>query len=136
MIEDLVFRLRVDAGERVIEDQYPRIADEGAGDCGALFLSARQRDAAFAYHRFVALGKAFDIDGNVGRLRGVADVRIGRRIYAKRDVLANSIAEQERLLRHEADVSAQRLQRVFTDRTAIDQNHARFGIVDAGNEID
>ena len=83
MIEDLVFRLRVDAGERVIQDQYSRIADEGPGDCGALFLPARERNAAFADHRFVALGEGFDIDGNVGCLCRSAHLRIGRRIYAQ-----------------------------------------------------
>ena len=57
VIEDLVFGLRVDAGESVVEDQNARVADQGAGNGGALFLSAGKRDAALADHGVVASGK-------------------------------------------------------------------------------
>ena len=74
--------------------------------------------------------------GDVGCFGASADLIVRGRVHAKRDVVADAIAEQKCLLRHEADVSAQRLQRVFADRAAVDQNHAGFGVIDAGNQID
>src|SRR5208283_564862 len=41
MIQDFVFGVGVDAGERVIQNKDARVANEGACDGGALLLSAR-----------------------------------------------------------------------------------------------
>src|SRR5215467_1442568 len=46
VIENFVFGLCIDAGKRIIQNQDARIADEGARDRSALFLSARECDAA------------------------------------------------------------------------------------------
>ena len=40
MIQDLVFRVRVDARQRVVQNQNARIANDSARDGGALLLSA------------------------------------------------------------------------------------------------
>src|ERR1700720_1042477 len=59
--EDALFSLCIDAGKGVVEDEDARVADDGAGDGGALLLSAREGDAALADNRFVLVGEAFDI---------------------------------------------------------------------------
>ena len=108
MIENLVFGLGVDTGQRVVEDQDARIANERAGDGDALFLPARERDTALPDHRLVLVRKALDVGGNIGGLGGGADLLIGRIFHAEGDVFANRVAEQERFLRNEADVAAQK----------------------------
>ena len=45
----------IDRGQRLVEDQDRRIAQQGAGDRQPLALTAGQHDAALADHRLVAL---------------------------------------------------------------------------------
>ncbi len=40
MVENLVFGVGVDAGERIIENKNARVANQSAGNCGALLLSS------------------------------------------------------------------------------------------------
>ena len=73
VVEDFVFGVGVDAGEGVVEDEDFGIANEGAGDGGALLLAAGEGDAAFADHGVVAFGEGFDVGGDVGGFGGAAD---------------------------------------------------------------
>ena len=73
-------------GERVVQDQDPRIAQQRPGDGGALLLAAGERDAALAHHRLVAVRKAFDIAGQPGQFGGVADLLPRGALHAERDV--------------------------------------------------
>ena len=111
-------------GQRVIEHQDARVANDGARNGRALLLPAGKRDAALAHQRAITLGKALDVVGDVGRLGSAADVFVGGILRSEGDVVANAVAEQERLLRNEADVGAQNLQRILANRPAIDQNRA------------
>ena len=106
MIEDLVFCMSVDAGEGVVENQDSGMADEGAGDCGALFLSAGERDAALANQSFVFVRKLFDFCGDVGGFCGPMDIFIAGIFYPEGNVFADGLAEEKRFLGHEAGVSA------------------------------
>jgi len=124
VVEDFVFRVGVDAGESVVEDEDAGAAQEGAGNGGALFLASGERDAAFAYGSAVAFGEAFDILRDVGSLGGGFDV-VERGfaifcVYAKRDIFANGRAKQKRLLRHKADLPSQRVDRELADRAPVD----------------
>ena len=83
------------------------IANQGAGDGGALLLSARKRDAALADHGVVAVGKALDVGGDVGCIGGVVNLLVGGVVNTQGDVLADAFAEQESFLRYEADAPAQ-----------------------------
>src|SRR5207302_3768273 len=49
MVQDLFFRVSIHARESIIEDQHARVANEGPGDCGALFLSSGKRDASLPH---------------------------------------------------------------------------------------
>src|SRR5580693_2015774 len=61
MIENLVFRMGVDAGERVVQNQNARITNDGSRNCGALLLSTGQRNAALTHQRPILLGKTLDL---------------------------------------------------------------------------
>src|SRR5258708_972579 len=58
--ENALFGLRVHAGERIVEDQYAWVADNGAGNGGALLFAARKGGTALANYRFIFLGGPFD----------------------------------------------------------------------------
>ena len=60
VVEDLVFGVGVDAGECVVENQNPRIANQGAGNGSALFLAAGEGDAQLTNPFVVAIGQADD----------------------------------------------------------------------------
>src|SRR3954471_5849316 len=104
VIQDLVFGVRVYAGERVVQNQDAGIANQGARDCGALLLSAGERDPAFANQSFVLFGKLFDVSGYVRCLRRPLNFHVAGRGYTEGDVLAHSFAEEKSLLRNETDV--------------------------------
>jgi len=76
VVEDLVFGVGVDAGERVVKDQDPWIPNQRAGDRCTLLLSAGERDAALADQSFVTLRKSFDVDRNIGGVGGIVNVGV------------------------------------------------------------
>ena len=101
--EDTLFGLRIDAGERVVEDEDARVANDGAGDGGALLLSAGERDAALADNGFVFMGEALDVGieaGDFGGLANLVEIVVGQ---AEGDVAADGFAEEIRVLRDVSD---------------------------------
>src|SRR5690606_7228101 len=68
---DLVFGCAVDGACGVVEDEDPRVGQKRPGDGEALPLAAREGDAAFAYHRLVAVAEA--------HYEVVSTCRLGRR---------------------------------------------------------
>ena len=70
---DLVLLRRVDRRGRVVEDQHLRVGEDRARDRDPLPLAAREREAALAEHRLVALGQALDELRGAGEPRGAAD---------------------------------------------------------------
>src|SRR5262249_26343582 len=68
--QDGMFGARVDARQRVVEHQDARVAGDGAGEGQALLLAARQRDAAFADHRFVAVREGLHVLRHAGDIGG------------------------------------------------------------------
>jgi hypothetical protein len=53
---------------------------------------------------------------------------------AESDVLADGLAEKERVLRHVADGAAQFFQRIFADGAAVDEKRFRRGVPQARNQ--
>src|SRR5690349_3817087 len=104
VIQDLVFGVRVNAGERVVQNQNARIANQGASDCGALLLSAGERDAALANQSFVLFGKVFDVSSYVRCLRRPLNFHVAGPGHTEGYILAHSFAEEKSLLRNETDV--------------------------------
>src|SRR5215468_1125182 len=136
VIQDLVFGLRIDARERVIENHDARIADDGTRNGGALLLAAGEGEATFPHHGRVFVGEAFDVDSDVGGLGGGVDGLIGGMLHAERNVLPDRVAKEERFLRHETDVAAQEVDWEVTDRVAVYENGTRSSVVHTRNQID
>ena len=132
--EDALLRLRVDAGEGIVEDENARVADYGAGDSGALLLSAGKRDAALTDNRVVFVGEAFDVGIEAGDFGGLADLVDVVIREAKGDVAADGFAEEIGVLRNIADGAAQRVERPLADRTAIDEEFAFGSFPEARDE--
>src|SRR5579863_422419 len=63
--QDLFLGLRINARERVIEDQDARVADHGARNRRALLLAARKRQAALAHQRVKAFGELANLRQNI-----------------------------------------------------------------------
>ena len=81
---DLALGGGVDARGRVVEDQHARVGDDRARDRDALALAARQRQAALADERVVAVGQALDERVDLRALRGGHDLLEASRPGARR----------------------------------------------------
>ena len=103
----MLFGVGVDGGEGVVEDEDAGIADDGAGDGGALLLAAGECDAALADHGVEALGELEDFGADVRDDGGVFDCSGGGVGDAEGDVLADGVGEEKGLLRDEADVGGE-----------------------------
>src|SRR5271157_4003608 len=57
-------------------------------------------------------------------------------VGSEENVFANRFAEEEGLLRNEAYVGAQVVERVFAHGMAVEENGTERGVVEAGNEVD
>src|SRR6266566_694874 len=120
--EDMLLGLGVDTRERVVEDQNPRIADDGAGNRGALLLPAGESDAALADHGLVGFAEVLDVAVQAGNFGCFADALLVIFGQAKGDVAADGFTEQISVLRYETDGLPQRGERPIADGTAVDQD--------------
>src|ERR1700722_6276167 len=120
VIENFVFGMGIDAGERVVENQNLRIADQSTRNRRALFLAAGERDAAFSYHRVVAFGKALDVGCDIRRIGCVVDLLIGGRVHAQGDVLADAVAKKKSFLGNEPNTPAERCNQLLTKQSAVE----------------
>jgi hypothetical protein len=125
VVEDPVFGVRVDAGERVVENENAGIANQGAGDGGALLLAAGEGDAAFADHGVVAFGKASMSAAMLAASAALRIFLVGRIFDAEGDVFADAVAEEESFLGTKPILRRSDRQRVFADGAAVDEHGAR-----------
>src|SRR5260370_39732615 len=65
--EDALLGLRVHGGERIVEDQNSRIADDGARYGGPLLLAAGESYAPLADHGLVGLGESLALTVQAGK---------------------------------------------------------------------
>ena len=135
-LEDAFFGVSIDAGERVVEDEDARVADDGAGDGGALLLAAGESDAALADHGVEALGELEDLGGDVGDGGGFFDLLGGCLGDTEGDVLADGLREEECFLWDEAYVFAQGVEGEAADGFSVDEDGTESGVVEAGDEAD
>ena len=70
--------LGVDRGQRLVQHQDRRVAQQRAGDGDALALAAGEPCAAFADHRLIAVGQRLDEVVRVGGAGGGGDLRLAR----------------------------------------------------------
>ncbi len=108
---------RIDAGCRVVENEQARLADQRPGQGDPLALPAGQRGSAFADLRVETGGQCRD---EAVRLRARERLPQRRIVHgqAERNVAANRVVEQERLLGHQgrgrADLTVGELSKIDT----------------------
>ena len=126
----------VQAGRGLIQDQDGRVREEGARDRHALALAAGQLHAALAHHRVIALGQAHDEVVRAGLPRRVLDLGLRRAGPAVGDVLGQRAVEQDGLLLHDRDLTAQRGLLRLGDVLSVDQDAAFVDVVQALDQLD
>ncbi len=100
-------RLVVERTGRFVQQQDRRVFEDGAGDSDPLALTAAQVHAALADDALVLVREAHnEVVGISGAGGGDHLVFAGVQPPVE-DVLADRAAEQDRLLRHDADLLAQ-----------------------------
>ena len=124
IFENNFFCLDVHRGYRVIENENRSVFHQRAGDRNTLLLSARNGDTALAESGCVALGKFGDIAVNIGKLCRFHDrVRITA-VGGEGDVVFNSVAEKEVILRNVSGVSAHRVYGHIVDVNSVKEQRA------------
>ena len=142
--EDLLFGVGVYAGQGVVEDQDGGIAEDGAGDGGALLLAAGEGDAALADDGAEAAGELEDLVGDVGGAGGGFDLLVEGQggVFAvgcgdsKGDVVGDGGGEEEGLLGDEADGRAEGVEGVVAEGAVVEEDGVGWGVVEAGDEGD
>src|SRR4249920_3455635 len=98
--QDLFFGESIDRGQRIIEDQYSWLAQDGARDCRTLLLPTGKRDASLADKSVKAFGKIANVvikSGNIGSSLNLGALGL---FDAKGNVLCECVAEKKSLLWH------------------------------------
>ena len=131
---DLVLLRGVHRRRGVVEDQHARVGEHRARDGDALTLAARERVAVLADHRLVPVGQRLDEVGRARERGGAAhlvEVRLG---VGERDVLAHAVAEQERVLEHDADRAANVAEVEVAHVDAVEQHASLVDVVEARDQ--
>ncbi|TMF68286.1 MAG: hypothetical protein E6I20_00455 [Chloroflexi bacterium] len=102
--EDLRLGVRIDRGQRVVEDEDSWVLRHGTRDRGALLLSTREGHPALADHRVEPRREVLDVLVQLRDVPGPVELRGGERLLrAEADVVRQRHGEEVRLLRHVAD---------------------------------
>src|SRR5205814_10619789 len=101
------FALGIEGARGLIEYQHRWIDQKRARDRNPLALASGKIGAPFLEEGVVTTGQGLDELLRAGHLRGARHVEKTRVGAGHCDVLANRAGEQEVLLRHDSDVSAQ-----------------------------
>ena len=132
---DRLLGARVDRRGRVVEDEDARVGQQRARDGQALTLAARQRQAALADARVVALGQLGDEPVGLRPARGSLDL-LARGVLARvGDVLGDRGAEQERVVVDDRDRAPQRAQVDVAHVGAVDEHAPGGRVVQPGDEL-
>ncbi len=127
--------LRVHRRGGLIEDQQPRVVENGARDRDPLSLPARQPHAALSHLRVVGIRQLHDEIVRVGRLCRRDDLSLRRLRPPVRYVLGNAPVEQERLLQHHPDLAAPGPQVVLSQIVSVHVDRAPIRVVEPAHQI-
>ena len=96
----------VDRGRGLVQDQNPRVGQNGPCDRDSLPLTARKRAAGRSDHRIVAVGHFADEIMRAGGNGGGHHLVVGRPLFGIGDVFLHRAHENIRLLRDHGDARA------------------------------
>src|SRR5260370_13616866 len=135
MSQDFFFRVGINAGETVIQNQNPWVAQDGSCNRSAVFLFGGGSNAMVGHYGGIFFRKFFNVSGNIGGLGCLANLVVACILGAQGNVFAECVAEQEGFLRYESNAAAQFIQGELSYGTSVEQHRARSSIVDARNQI-
>src|SRR6266446_5317983 len=101
-----MLRFGIERARRLVEQQDRRVAQNGAGDCKALTLPAREAHALLAEKGSEAAWQGVEEFGRMRRLSGGADLRLCGARSAEADILPRIGSENRRILWHQSDALA------------------------------
>ena len=133
---DLGFGDRIECAGRLIQDQDWRIFQQRTRDRQALTFAAGEHAAAFAGIGFEFQVTALDEVERLCALGSRAQFLVGGVGLADAQVLRNRAVEQQRFLKHHADIPAQRRECHAADVHAVDLDEARLRIERAMQQRD
>ena len=123
--------LCVDRGQRLVQHQDRRVAQQRPGDGDALALAAREARAAFADHGLIAIGQRFDEVMRVGGAGGGDKLGLVGVGAAETQVVLDRAVEQVGVLRHDGDHPAHRLRVERAQVLPADADRAALRVVQA-----
>ena len=132
-VEDRQLHRRVAGAGRVVQDQQPGPAREGAGQGDALALPAGERSSALPQLGVEAVGQGVDEALGLGHAQRPADRRLVD-VLAEGDVLAHGVVEDEGLLEHQRDIRGQGVGREGAQVGAVHGDGALVGVHEPGGE--
>ena len=128
-------RLEVEVRRRLVEHEHARPGEERAGERDELPLTRRERHAAFVHRRVEPLGEPVDEVGQPDAMDRLPDLVVGGVRLRELDVVADVPGEEERLLRNDAQLPAQRFDRDVAQVVAVDGDAALGGVVEPRDEL-
>src|SRR5580698_1209305 len=93
--ENALLGVGIHTGQRVVENENRRSAQQGSRDCRTLLLPAGECHSAFTDNCFKALREFFEFNSNMRSFGGIEHIFSARSRSAKGQVLAQCVAEQE-----------------------------------------
>src|SRR5437879_3042804 len=125
---------RIQAGGRLIQNQDRRVPQNRTRDGDPLLLPPGEGRASLRHYSLVAVGESLNELVGVGRDRRGGDLFVAGTRTPKRDVFADGAPEQQLVLQNQANLLAQRLQRVGPDVFAIDTDLALARVIEARDQ--
>ena len=132
--------LGIEVRGRLVEHEHPRSGVECPRQREKLAFARRQRHPTLVHERVEPVRQPVDQlvepDGAARLAHGVEPGRVvGRFRATEGDVVGDGAGEQERLLRHDAELAAQRRERDVAHVVAVDADRTRGDVVEAGDEL-
>lgn len=129
-------RLGVDRGGRFVQDQDPRIGQQGPGERDELPLTLGQLRTAFVHLGLVTLLELADEIVGADRFGRGDDLLFCSVQLAVADIVHDRAGENKAVLQHNPHLAAQRLQRDLRNIVTVDQNLAVGQVVEARDQVD
>jgi hypothetical protein len=126
--------LGVHRGERLVQDQDGRVAQEGAGDRDPLALASGKTDAALPHHRLVALRQPSDEFLRIGGAGGRLELRRRGPRLAHAEVLGDRAVKEIGVLAHHRDEPAELIEGEIAQVAAADHDPPPLRVVEAEEE--
>src|SRR5260370_19280176 len=120
---------------RLVEDQQAWIAQQGPCNGNALTLPTRKLHSALSDQRVVPLRQALDKFARIGCPCDCFYLFLGRSQSSVGNIFAQSRAEEDRLLEHDADLVAPAFQLDMPDITAVNGDAPTLDVKKARNHV-